>query len=80
MDIQQRFLIWSFMCTASSTGFPGGSDHRESSCSEETQVGSLGQGDAPGEGNGNSLQHSCLENAVNRGAWRVNPWGHKSQT
>ena len=38
---------------------------------------SLGQGDAPGEGNGNSFQHSCLENAMNRGAWRVNPRGHK---
>ena len=31
-----------------------------------------------GEGNGNSLQYSCLENPMDRGAWWVySPWGHK---
>ena len=30
-----------------------------------------GLGRSPGEGNGNSLQYSCLENPVNRGAWRA---------
>jgi len=25
----------------------------------------------PGEGNGNSLQYYCLENTVDRGAWRA---------
>ena len=30
-----------------------------------------------GEGNGNPLQYSCLENPVDRGAWRAAfPWGH----
>ena len=28
-----------------------------------------GQGRSPGAGNGNSLQHSCLGNYMNRGAW-----------
>ena len=28
-----------------------------------------GLGRAPGEGNGNSLQYSCLENPIDRGAW-----------
>ena len=33
-------------------------------------VGSiLGSGRSPGGGNGNSLQYSCLENLVDRGAW-----------
>ena len=27
------------------------------------------QEDSPGEGNGNSLQFSCLENSMDRGAW-----------
>ena len=27
-------------------------------------------GRAPGDGNGNPLQYSCLENPVDRGAWR----------
>ena len=29
----------------------------------------LGSGRSPGEGNGNLLQYSCLENPVDRGAW-----------
>ena len=28
-----------------------------------------GSGRSPGEGNGNLLQHSCLENSMDRGAW-----------
>ena len=31
----------------------------------------------PGEGNGNLLQDSCLENPKDRGAWEGHPWGHK---
>ena len=36
-----------------------------------------GQEDFPGEGNGNPIQYSCLENAKDRGAWQRNPWAHK---
>ena len=28
-----------------------------------------GSGKSPGEGNGNPLQYSCLENSMDRGAW-----------
>ena len=28
-----------------------------------------GSGKSPGEGNGNPLQYSCLENPMDRGAW-----------
>ena len=50
---------------------------------QETQVPSL-IGDphlpSPGEGNGNSLQCSCLENCLDRGNWVGDgPWGHKQQ-
>ena len=35
-------------------------------------VGSIpGLGRSPGEGNGNPLQYSCLENPMDRGAWRA---------
>ena len=38
-------------------------------------------GRSPGEGNGNSLQYSSLENPTDRGAWRVTAHGvRKSQT
>ena len=38
-----------------------------------------GFGTDPGVRNGNPFQHFCLENSMNRGAWRaiVSPWGHK---
>ena len=34
-----------------------------------------GLGRSPGEGNGNPLQYSCLENSMDRGAWRVTVHG-----
>ena len=39
--------------------FPGGSRGKESACN----AGDLGLGRSPGEGNGNPLQYSCLENS-----------------
>ena len=36
------------------------------------EVGSIsGLGRSPGVGNGNPFQHSCLENSMDRGAWRA---------
>jgi len=32
-------------------------------------------GRSPGEGNGNPLQYSCLENCMDRGAWRATIMG-----
>ena len=40
-----------------------------------------GSGRSPGEGNGNSLQYLCLENPMDRGAWRATVQGAtESQT
>ena len=36
-----------------------------------------GSGRSPGERNSNPLQYSCLENSIDRGAWRESPGGHK---
>ena len=36
-----------------------------------------GLGKSPGEGNGNPLQYSCLENPMDRAAWWASPWGRK---
>ena len=38
---------------------------------QEILVQSLGQEDSLGEGNGNPLQYSCLENSMDRGAWEA---------
>ena len=61
--------------------FPGGSEDKASAC----HVGDLrlipGLGRSPGEGNGNPLQYSCLENSMDRGAWQATVHGvAKSQT
>ena len=42
---------------------------------QETRVRFLGQEDSPGEGNGNPLQYSCLENPMDRGAWQTTVQG-----
>ena len=45
------------------------------------QVQSLSQEDFPGEGHGNPLQYSCLENPMGRGAWWATVYGvAKSET
>ena len=51
------------------TGFPGGSDGKESACNSGDPGLILGLGRSPGEGNGYPLQSSCLGNPMERGAW-----------
>ena len=50
-------------------GFPGGSDGKASACNAGDLGSVPGLGRSPGEGNGNTLQYSCLENSMDRGAW-----------
>ena len=49
--------------------FAGGSDGKESTCNERDLGSVPGLERFPGEGNGNPLQHSCLENPSERGTW-----------
>ena len=46
--------------------FPGGSEVKVSAWNAGDQGSIPG---SPGEGNGNPLQHSCLENPMEGGAW-----------
>ena len=48
--------------------FPGGSDGKVSGCNVGDPGSIPGSGRSPGEGNGNPLQHSCLENPMDGGA------------
>ena len=58
--------------------FPGGSDGKASAYNVG-DLGSIpGSGRFPGEGNGNPLLYSCLENPMDGGAWC--PWVTKSRT
>ena len=52
-------------------GFTSGSDGKESTCNAGDLGSISGSGRSPGEGDGNSHQYSCLENSMDRGAWRA---------
>ena len=49
--------------------FPGGSDVKASAWYARDQGLTPGSGRSPGEGNGNPLQYSCLENPMEGEAW-----------
>ena len=65
-------------------GFPGGTVVKSPpiSAGDIRDVGSIpGSEGSPGEGNGNPLQYSSLENPMDRGAWQATVHGViKSQT
>ena len=56
-------------------GFPGGISGKKNlpaNAEDIRDMGSIpGLGRSPGEGNGNSLHYSCLENPMDRGAWQA---------
>ena len=52
-------------------GFPGGSEDKASACNAGDPGSIPGLGRYPGEGNGNPLQYSRLENPMDRGAWQA---------
>ena len=55
-------IMWSY-------DFPGGSDDKASAYNVGDPDSIPGSGRSPGEGNGNPLQYSCLENPMDGGAW-----------
>ena len=68
MGVQQ---VWEKGLELEEQGFPGDSEDK-ASASNAGDPGSIpGLGRSPGEGNGNPLQYSCLENPMDRGAWRA---------
>ena len=75
-DKRQFFVVYNCptynrIYSISYWGFPGNSVSKESAC-RAGDLGSIpGSGRSPGEGNGNPLQYSCLENPVDREAWWV---------
>ena len=73
-----RFLKWLSIELAS---FPGGLAGKESACNVGDLGSMPGSGRSPGEGNGSPLQYPCLEDSMDRGAWRATVHGvAKSRT
>ena len=71
-DFSTVFFNWTVVvlqCCIVNLDFPGGSDGK-ASVYNVRDLGSIpGLGRFPGEGNGNPLQYSCLENPMDEGAW-----------
>ena len=65
-----QVVICLFKCLfsncLSSLGFPGGSDGKESACNTGDLALNPGWRRSSGEGNGNPLQYSCLENYMDK--------------
>ena len=80
---ETRFLLWvgkipwrrEWLPTTVLLGFPSGSAVKNSLRRLSRATGDMGSipalGRSPGEGNGNPLQHSCLENSMDRGDWQA---------
>ena len=69
--IKSELIDWFFVLDKVHPDFPGGSEvNANASACNAGNLGSIpGLGRSPGEGNGNPLQYSCLENPMGRGAW-----------
>ena len=61
------FKNWSSHVTPKD--FPIAQTVKKSTCNAGDPDSIPGSGRSPGEGNGSPLQYSCLENAMDRGAW-----------
>ena len=58
-------------CTYSSSGDASGKNSAANAGDVRDAGSNPGSGKSPGKGNGNPLQYSCLENPMDRGAWRA---------
>ena len=84
MEVVLRLIMYSLPFTykppkVSSGGkggsFPGGSVVKNPLANAGDMGSTPGLGSSPGEGSGNPLQHSCLENSMDRGLWRSTVYG-----
>ena len=65
--IHTHVCVGIYICV--SMGFPGGSEVKASAWNAGDPGSIPGSGRSPGEGNGNPLQYSCLQNPMEGGAW-----------
>ena len=61
----------AFIVALQAMDLPGGSDGKASAYNAGDPGLIPGLGRAPGEGNGNLLQYSCMENSMDRQAWQA---------
>ena len=69
LEMSSRDTQWFSFNRENHMGFPGGSEVKASAWNAGDPGSIPGSGRSPGEGNGNPLQYSCLENPMEGGAW-----------
>ena len=71
--------LFAYLWRAEYDALGHGSNGKESACKAGDPGSIPGSGKSPGEGNGYPAQYSCLENPMDRGAWRAtySPWSPK---
>ena len=67
--LQLPACVWKESSWRGFEDFPGGSDGKVSAYNAGDWGSMPGSGRSPGEGNGNPLQYSCLDNPMDGGAW-----------
>ena len=75
MCVSVTFSFLKIAASYSIVGFPGGSVVKNLPASAGDVGSILGLERSPGEGNGNPLQYSCMENPMDRGAWQATVHG-----
>ena len=77
MATDSSILVWRIFFLGGGVGgcFPFSSISKESACTAGDPGSIPGLGRSPGEVNSYSLQYSCLENLMDRGAWWVQSMG-----
>ena len=73
ISITMRYCFLS--TTKTKLGFPDGSHSKESACNARDPGSIPGLGRSSGEGHGNPLQYSCLENPMNKEVWQATVHG-----
>ena len=71
----EKYLLKSLVIKITSVIFPGSSVVKNLPANAGDVNLNPASGKLPGEGNGNPLQYSCLENPMDRGAWRATVHG-----
>ena len=74
-DLLAGTMSISFTTLSTEFGLPGGSVLKSLPASAGNLSLTPGLGRSPGEGNGNPLQYSCLENPMDREAWGATVYG-----
>ena len=72
--------LYSICCNVFWLKYTHTQDGKESACNTGDPGSILRLGRSPGEGNGYPLQSSCLENSMDRGAWRATVHGVTKNT